>query len=90
MAMSRQTYPTQAISQNIKELKTQQEKCTQVLLECIATRDEYPQYAERIDLVISSIEAVMSQNADRLARLEAEARSTTWYWNAGTTARASI
>ncbi len=63
------------VSNRINELKVQQDKCTRFILDCITVREQFPQYAERIDDVISTVESVMSENADLLARLEAEARS---------------
>lgn len=54
----------------IENLKSKQQSCTQILLDCLATREKFPQMAPRIDKIISTIEAVMSENADLLARLE--------------------
>ena len=71
-------FAPQTIVQKIEALKAQQEKCTRFLLECIAVRDQYPQHAQRIDIVINSVETVMSQNADLLARMEADARTVAW------------
>jgi hypothetical protein len=87
-AMNIPAYRSKNLVQHIAELKEQQEKCSKFLLECITTRDRCPEYAERIDVVISSIETVMSQNADTLARLEAEAHSIRWQWNGNSAAMA--
>ena len=54
----------------IENLKSKQQSCTQILLDCLATREKFPHMAPRIDKIISTIEAVMSENADLLARLE--------------------
>lgn len=66
------------IVKQIEDLKAQQDKCTRFLLECISVRDQCPQYAQRIDVVINTVETVMSQNADLLARMEADVRSAAW------------
>lgn len=71
-------FAPQTIVQQIEALKAQQVKCTQFLLECITVRDQCPQYSQRIDVVINSVETVMSQNADLLARMEADVHSVTW------------
>lgn len=61
---------SQSIRERVSRLKTQQQTCTEFLIECIHYREQHPEYAERLDAVIASIEVVMSQNADMLARLE--------------------
>lgn len=56
----------------INELKAQQQDCTRFLLECITYREKFPQFTNRIDVVIAKIEIKMSHNASQLARLEAD------------------
>ncbi len=68
-----------AVANQIEELKMQQEKCTRFLVDCITVRDQYPQFADRIDTVLDSVETVMSQNAQTLARLEADASIVYWF-----------
>lgn len=64
------------IADPLKQLKDRQEQCLQFLLDSLKVREEHPEYAERIDTVIITVEQVMSENADQIARLEAATRLT--------------
>jgi hypothetical protein len=63
-----------SIEASIKQLKAKQQSCTQLLVECVNFREENPQFAARADVVIASIEAMMSQTAELLAQLESNVR----------------
>lgn len=65
-----------SVAERIHRLKAQQNNCMDLLMDCIKVREIHPEYAPRLDQVITSVERTMSQNADLLARLEAEARMT--------------
>jgi hypothetical protein len=54
----------------VQSLTAKQQNCTQMLIDCLKVREQHPTQAERIDKIIATIEAVMTENADLLARLE--------------------
>jgi hypothetical protein len=68
--MSRIRTSAESADTLIENLKSKQQSCTQILLDCLATREKFPHMAPRIDKIIGTIEAVMSENADLLSRLE--------------------
>ncbi len=63
-----------SISSQLNRLKSMQNSCTQLLIECVEARASYPHMRARLDGVIARTERVMTQNAAAIARLEIEAR----------------
>ena len=60
------------VADQIRRLKIQQQSCTTLLLDCLKVRESHPEFAERLDTVIASVEQAMALNAEQLTRLEAQ------------------
>lgn len=56
--------------QRLSHLRTQQQLCNKLLLDCVTLMEVYPDYSERLTAVISQVESMMEQNNRLIARIE--------------------
>ena len=56
--------------QRLSRLKTQQQLCNRLLMDCVSLMEVYPEYTERLMAVMSQVENMMQQNNRLIARIE--------------------
>lgn len=54
----------------LARLKTQQQLCSKLLMECLSLLEVYPGHTERLKSVMSQVENMMAQNNRVIARIE--------------------
>jgi hypothetical protein len=57
-------------NQRLFRLKSQQQLCNKLLMDCVSLMEIYPDYTERLMTVMNQVEAMMEQNNRLIARLE--------------------
>lgn len=57
-------------SQRLSRLKTQQQLCSKLLMDCVSLMDVYPDHTERLTSVMSQVENMMEQNCRLIASME--------------------
>jgi hypothetical protein len=60
----------ETISQRLARLKTQQQLCNKLLMDCVSLKEIYPDHTERLMIVMSQVENMMVQNNRLIARIE--------------------
>lgn len=59
----------ETVSQRLSRLKTQQQLCNRLLMDCVSLMEVYPHYTERLMAVMSQVEDMMAQNNNLIARM---------------------
>ena len=54
----------------LSRLKTQQQQCNKLLMDCVSLMEVYPGYSERLVALMSQVESMMEQNNRLIARIE--------------------
>ncbi|MBN9387427.1 MAG: hypothetical protein J0I20_05180 [Chloroflexi bacterium] len=57
-------------NQRLSRLKTQQQLCNKLLMDCVSLMEVYPDYTERLMAVMNQVESMMEQNSRLIARIE--------------------
>jgi hypothetical protein len=60
----------ETLDQRLSRLKTQQQHCNKLLMDCVSLMEVYPHYTERLMTVMNQVESMMEQNNRLIARIE--------------------
>ncbi len=58
-------------NQRLTHLKSQQQACSKLLIECITLMESNPKYTERLTMVMNQVETMMAQNSRLITRMAA-------------------
>lgn len=59
----------------LAHLKSQQQACSKLLIECVTLIESNPDYTERLTVVMNQVETMMAQNKRLIARMESSITS---------------
>ena len=59
----------------LAHLKSQQQACSRLLIECVTLMESNPDYTERLMTVMGQVETMMAQNTRLIARMESSLAS---------------